>query len=150
MSAGESFPTRSDNQNQKAPWLYGFWYPALRSNRVRGSRLAMATLLGIPLAIGRKSSGEAFALRDACPHRGMPLSFGHFDGQLVQCSYHGWCFEAASGQCHEIPSLAAGSKLRPDRIFATAYPCQEQDGFFWVYVPEPGTGRSTAAFDADK
>jgi phenylpropionate dioxygenase-like ring-hydroxylating dioxygenase large terminal subunit len=144
MSAGDIVPNRPESYHQKSPWLYGFWYPALRSDRVRGSRLATAMLLGIPLVLGRKNRGEPFALRDACPHRGMPLSFGNLDGELLQCSYHGWCFEAASGQCREIPSLAAGAKLKADRIFATAFPCQEHDGFFWVYVPEPGKGRGAA------
>jgi len=100
MSAGDIVPNRAESLNQKSPWLYGFWYPGLRSDRVRGRRLATAMLLGIPLVVGRKGSGQPFVLRDACPHRGMPLSFGNFDGELLQCSYHGWCFEAASGQCH--------------------------------------------------
>ena len=119
-----------------APWLYGFWYPALRSDRVHGNEMATAMLLGIPLVLGRKRTGEAFALRDACPHRGIPLSYGQFDGEQVQCSYHGWCFEARSGQCREIPSLTADAKLKIDRVYASAFPCEEQDGFFWVYIPE--------------
>ena len=46
-----------------------------------------------------------FAMRDLCPHRGIPLSAGWFDGETVQCKYHGWRFEPCSGQCEEIPSL---------------------------------------------
>ncbi len=118
------------------PWLYGFWYPALRSDRVHGRAMATAMLLGIPLVVGRKHTGEAFAMRDACPHRGIPLSYGQFDGEQVQCSYHGWCFEARSGQCREIPSLTPDTKLKIDRIYASAFPCEEKDGFFWVYIPE--------------
>ena len=64
-------------------WLYGFWYPALRSPAVRGTRMASAMLLGIPLVLGRTARGEAFALRDSCPHRGIPLSYGRFDGGEV-------------------------------------------------------------------
>src|SRR5437763_1543215 len=126
----------------KTDWLYGFWYPALRSNRVRGQKLATAMLLGIPLVLGRKRTGEPFAMRDSCPHRGIPLSFGHFDGERVQCSYHGWCFEPRSGQCQEIPSLTSHDKLKVERIYAAAFPCEERDGFFWVFVPEPGSERS--------
>ncbi|MGD0695418.1 MAG: Rieske 2Fe-2S domain-containing protein [Terriglobia bacterium] len=33
-------------------------------------------LLGISLVMGRNARGEAFAMRDSCPHRGMPLSAG--------------------------------------------------------------------------
>src|SRR5437016_2476891 len=126
----------------KGDWLYGFWYPALRSDRVRGQKLGTAVLLGIPLVLGRKLTGEPFAMRDSCPHRGIPLSFGDFDGERLQCSYHGWCFEPRSGQCQEIPSLTSQDKLKVERIYATAFPCEERDGFFWVFIPEPGSGRS--------
>ena len=119
-----------------APWLFGFWYPALRSRAVRGNRMASATVLGIPLVLGRTSGGEAFAMRDICPHRGMPLSFGRFDGREVECPYHGWRFEPRSGQCQAIPSLTADAGMRADRIHAAAFPCQEADGFFWVFLPE--------------
>ena len=77
--------------------LYGFWYPALRSPQVRGRKLATAMLLEIPLVLGRDAAGRAFALRDACPHRGMPPSCGWFDGSAVECSYHGWKFDPHTG-----------------------------------------------------
>lgn len=120
--------------------LRGFWYPALPSDRVRGRRVAKAMLLGTPLVMGRDAQGRPFAVRDVCPHRGMPLSCGWFDGRQIECSYHGWKFEPTSGQCTEIPSLTADSRLDPTRIYATAFACEEHDGLFWVFVPEPGSG----------
>src|SRR5512138_3471233 len=69
--------------------LTGFWYRALRSDEVRAKELVPATLLEIPLVLGRTDAGAAFAMRDNCPHRGIPLSYGWFDGKDVQCSYHG-------------------------------------------------------------
>ena len=116
--------------------LRDFWYPALQSGEVRGSSMRPAMLLGIPLVIGRGARGAAFALRDSCPHRGMPLSLGQFDGENIECCYHGWKFEPTSGQCREIPSLTARDKLQVDRIFASSYACEEHDGYFWVYVPD--------------
>ena len=117
--------------------LRGFWYAALRSGQVRAWKLQKAMLLGVPLVVGRDAQGRTFALRDSCPHRGMPLSFGHFDGEQVECSYHGWRFDAGTGQCREIPSLTAGSKLKVERIFAGHFSCEEQDGYIWVYMPDP-------------
>lgn len=119
--------------------LRGFWYPALRGNGVGGCALKMAVLLGLPLVLGRDAEGRPFAVRDSCPHRGMPLSRGGFDGCHLECSYHGWKFEPISGQCREIPSLLPGDKLDVSKIYATAFPCCEHDGYFWVYVPERGT-----------
>ena len=87
------------------------------------------------------SQGRPFALHDACPHRGMPLSHGHFDGQQVECSYHGWRFDGHTGQCQLIPSLTADQKLKIDRIYAGSYPCEEHDDFIWVFIPEPPAAR---------
>ena len=115
-------------------FLWDFWYPALRSTEIVGSRLATAMLLEVPLVLGRTADGKAFAMRDSCPHRGIPLSYGRFDGKTLECSYHGWRFEACSGQCVEIPSLMSHDKLRVDRIFAGHYPCEERDGYVWVFM----------------
>ena len=120
--------------------LLGFWYPALESREVYGRELKPVMLLGIPLVVGRNARGRAFALGDNCPHRGMPLSAGHFDGETVECCYHGWRFEGVTGQCREIPSLTSRDKLKVERIFALSFPCEEQDGYFWVYVPEKRGG----------
>ena len=117
--------------------LTGFWYRALPADHVHRNRLHKATLLEIPLVIGRDRAGRPFALRDSCPHRGMPLHCGSFNGENVECSYHGWQFDAHSGQCRVIPSLTADQHLKVDRIYAGSYACEEQDGFVWVYVPDP-------------
>ena len=117
--------------------LTGFWYRALPGDRVQRNQLNQATLLEIPLVIGRDRAGQPFALRDACPHRGMPLNCGHFDGKNLECSYHGWQFDVHNGQCQLIPSLTADQNLKIDRIYAGSYPCEERDGFIWVYIPDP-------------
>jgi len=70
--------------------LFGFWYRALPSDKVGRGKMVKAMVLETPLALGRDRAGQAFALRDACPHRGMPLSCGKLDGEQVECSDHGW------------------------------------------------------------
>src|SRR6202051_996440 len=92
--------------------LFGFWYRALPSGKLGMGKMATTMLLEQPLVIGRDQSGKAFALRDACPHRGMPLSCGHFDGEQIECSYHGWKFDRPSGQCQLIPSLVPEQTLK--------------------------------------
>ncbi len=121
--------------------IYDDWYPALRTSKISGKRMAKAILLGIPLVLGRTAEGRYFAMRDSCPHRGIPLSYGWFDGERVTCKYHGWAFEPASGQCRDIPSLTQRDSLDPCRIYATAFPCEERDGHIWVYVPQSGRGK---------
>src|SRR6266849_2315764 len=133
----------ADLPRREAPdslMLSGFWYRALPSNQVWRGQLHKAMLLETPLVIGRDKSDRPFALRDACPHRGMPLSCGTFDEEQVECSYHGWRFEAQSGQCQLIPSLTADQNLKVDRIYAGNYACEERDDFVWVFIPDAGPG----------
>jgi phenylpropionate dioxygenase-like ring-hydroxylating dioxygenase large terminal subunit len=121
--------------------IYDDWYPALRSRRLQGKKLETTTLLGVPLVLGRRIDGKLFAMRDSCPHRGIPLSCGWFDGKALTCKYHGWSFEPVTGQSLEIPSLTSADTLDSTKIYAAAFPCEERDGYAWVYVPQPGSGR---------
>src|ERR1700757_1282542 len=60
----------SDPKHDADPgFLWDFWYPALRSTDIRGRRLVTARLLEVPLVLGRTADGQAFAMRDSCPHR---------------------------------------------------------------------------------
>jgi len=129
--------------------LPGFWYRALPADRVQRNRLEKAMLLEVPLVVGRDPQGRPFALQDACPHRGMPLSCGHFDGAQLECSYHGWRFDARSGQCQLIPSLTPDQKFKVDRVYAGNYACEEHDDFLWVFIPEPGPAGAGFAGRAD-
>ncbi len=48
-------------------FLWGFWYPVLRSDRVRRRKLERAQLLEIPLVLGRDSLWET-----VCASRRLP------------------------------------------------------------------------------
>ena len=72
------------------------WYYAVPGERLRRGKTLAKTLLGEPLLLGRADDGKVFALRNICPHRGIPLSYGRFDGHEIECCYHGWRF-APSG-----------------------------------------------------
>lgn len=134
-------PLGSASGAPPATLIYDDWYPAVRSDRLRGHQTVTTMLLGVPLLLGRTSDRKLFAMRDSCPHRGIPLSYGRLDGSGVTCKYHGWKFNPVSGQCLEIPSLTAHDSVDCSRIYATAFPCEERDGYAWVYVPSPGSGR---------
>jgi len=124
-------------QDLKAELLRGLWYVAGVGADLRHGHIVHKTLLGEPILIGRKRDGQVFALRDICPHRGIPLHYGCFDGETIACSYHGWRF-STSGTCIEIPSLREGQQVDLARIRADAFPCIEQQGLVWVYFPRTG------------
>lgn len=43
--------------------------------------------------------GELHALDNACPHEGNPLFDGDILGDRLECAYHGWRFDLATGAC---------------------------------------------------
>jgi phenylpropionate dioxygenase-like ring-hydroxylating dioxygenase large terminal subunit len=119
--------------------LREMWYFALPGAALRRGRMRAKTLLGEPLLLGRGRDGRAFALRDICPHRGMPLSCGRLDGNEVECCYHGWRFDA-TGRCTAIPSLVPSQEMDISRIGVKAYPLREVQGNLWVYFGEDPAG----------
>ena len=119
-------------------YLRDLWYMAGLARPLLRGDMQRVMLLGEPVLIGRMRDGEAFALRDICPHRGVPLSAGRVTPEgTVECPYHGWRFKA-DGQCSLIPSLVGGEPIKPESIRVRAYPVREQDGLIWVYMAAPG------------
>jgi phenylpropionate dioxygenase-like ring-hydroxylating dioxygenase large terminal subunit len=108
------------------------WYYAAPSRRVARGRTLALTMLGEPVLLGRDQGGRVFALRDVCPHRGMPLSAGAFDGGEIECCYHGWRF-APDGRCTAIPSLVADQEFDLSPVAVPAYPVREVQGNVWVF-----------------
>lgn len=114
-------------------WLSGLWYLGLPGRDLKPGRMAARSILGQPVLFGRTGAGKAFALRDLCPHRGIPLSCGRFDGREVECCYHGWRFDAA-GRCTAIPSLVEDQAFPLERIKVRRYPVAESQGLVWIFM----------------
>jgi phenylpropionate dioxygenase-like ring-hydroxylating dioxygenase large terminal subunit len=124
-------------------FLRNLWYRAAAASEVRRGQLCRRILLGEPVLLGRTQNGRAFALRDICPHRGVPLTSGRLlEENTVECAYHGWRF-APDGECRFIPSLVDGQDFEASRIRVRSYPLCEQDGQLWVFMA--ANGRETAA-----
>jgi phenylpropionate dioxygenase-like ring-hydroxylating dioxygenase large terminal subunit len=120
------------------PFLRDLWYMAALASSVKRGAMRRVMLLGEPVDIGRMKDGTAFALRDICPHRGVPLSAGKvMDDGSVQCPYHGWQFKADGG-CALIPSLVGGETIRAESVRVRSYPVREQDGLIWVWMAGEG------------
>jgi len=121
-------------------FLRDLWYMPALANSLAPGQMRREMLLGEPVVLGRLKSGEVFALRDICPHRGVPLSAGRILAEgSVECPYHGWRFKR-DGACSKIPSLTGTEDLKPEQIRVRAYPVREQDGLIWIYMPaKPGS-----------
>ena len=90
-------------------------------SEIKPGKMVGRKLMGELVLLGRASNGKVFALRDICPHRGIPLRHGWFDGEHVQCCYHGWKFDT-EGTCVDIPSTHEYQTIDFSKITCGAYP----------------------------
>ncbi|MBL7857458.1 MAG: aromatic ring-hydroxylating dioxygenase subunit alpha [Cyclobacteriaceae bacterium] len=116
-------------------FLKNLWYLAFHGSFLKKDKLVAKEILGERIVFGRDSAGQAFALRDNCPHRGVPLSGGWFKDDTLQCCYHGWEFNT-DGVCKNIPAIAPGSTIDFSKIRVFRYPIKEVSDTVWVYIPE--------------
>jgi vanillate O-demethylase monooxygenase subunit len=71
-------------------------------------------------------------MRDACPHRLLPLSMGYKEGDSVRCRYHG-LLVGPDGAGAEMP---VKSEAVPKAVCAKLYPVVERHRFIWVWIGE--------------
>ena len=118
--------------------LRDLWYFAAVSRELKRGAMFRREILGEPVVLGRDEEGRAFALRDICPHRAVPLSAGRIvanDGaQTVECPYHGWRYGTQDGVCKLIPSLVEGQPYEAGRIRVRRFPTYEANGIVLAFV----------------
>lgn len=122
--------------------LKNHWYMALPSNKLRKGQMQPVEIFGEPVLFFRKSDGEVQAIRDICPHRGIPFRHGRLVKDLVECPYHGWKFDGG-GVCREIPSLTSGQKLDCTKIKVKSYKVQERYSAIWVFIGDSAFDQSS-------
>ncbi|UJS25978.1 nitrite reductase small subunit NirD [Thiothrix winogradskyi] len=73
------------------------WIEVVELNNipVLGSRLIKTR--DTDIAVFRGSDDQVYAIRDACPHKGGPLSQGIMHGSTVTCPLHNWKIDLGSG-----------------------------------------------------
>lgn len=119
----------------QALFLKNLWYFAFHSSHLKPGKLVGREIVGEKIVFGRDSNGKVFALRDNCPHRGVPLSHGWFKDDTLQCCYHGWMFNT-QGVCTGIPAMPPDATFDASKIKVFQYPVEEKNDTIWVYVPE--------------
>jgi nitrite reductase (NADH) small subunit/3-phenylpropionate/trans-cinnamate dioxygenase ferredoxin subunit len=77
---------------------------------------------GIPVEVeGRMLAvflvdGQYFAIDDACPHQGAPLSDGLVFDKCVTCTWHGWRFSLEDGRWMDSPKGRIRVGVYPVRL----------------------------------
>lgn len=115
--------------------LKNVWYVAALSEQIKKESFVTRVIHNEPIVIVRNSKGTLYALKDICPHRGIPLSYGRILNDEMECPYHGWTFDAG-GTCTRIPSLCEGQDLDCRKIKVKSYPVCEQQGIVWIFFGE--------------
>jgi toluene monooxygenase system ferredoxin subunit len=71
--------------------------------------------------------GDVRAYEDACPHRGVPLSWGKLEcpSGTLTCGMHLWQYDARTGQ-----------GVNPHGVALRALPMKIEDGGIWVEVDD--------------
>lgn len=122
------------NERDQKELLTDIWYLALPGHLLKRGKTLGKIILNRNMVFGRTDDGEVFCLKDLCPHRGVPLSHGIFDGKEIECCYHGWCFNG-KGTCTKIPSLGEKTDYKTEKIKVFKYEVKELNGNIWVYIP---------------
>lgn len=113
--------------------LKNHWYMAVPSAKLSKGQMVPMEIMGEPIVFFREQNGEAKAVRNICPHRGIPFHYGRVVNDQLECPYHGWKFDGA-GVCREIPSLTSDQKLDCTKIKIKSYPLKEQYGGIWIFI----------------
>ena len=110
----------------------GYWYPVCFSSQV-GEKPRAVTLLGERLFVIR-DNGKVFGMKDRCPHRGVPLSYGNkqFPG-TVSCVYHGWTFDLETGELKAVITDGPKSPIC-GKVTQPTFDVEERLGMVWVFV----------------
>lgn len=112
-------------------WLTNAWYVAGWDAEVDSAPLAR-TICGVPMVFYRKLDRSVVAMRDACPHRLLPLSMGIREGDSLRCKYHGLKL-GPDGVAEEMP--LTGDPVNRS-ICTETYVTHERYRFVWVWIGE--------------
>lgn len=110
-------------------WPPNAWYVAGWDFEVDAAPLARI-ICGMPVMIYRRLDRTVVAMRDACPHRLLPLSMGLREGDSIRCKYHGLKL-GPDGVAEEMPLK---SEAVNKRICAETFAVVERHRFVWLWV----------------
>lgn len=105
------------------PITHGSWLEITSVDEIplRGARRIM--LGDQKIALFRCSEGKVYALANACPHKGGPLSEGIVHGNCVTCPLHNW-----------VISLETGSAMGADEGTVNTYPVKIENNRVYLFI----------------
>ncbi|QOZ31661.1 aromatic ring-hydroxylating dioxygenase subunit alpha [Bradyrhizobium sp. CCBAU 53421] len=110
-------------------FIQNTWYAAAWSREITRSLLPR-TIANENIVFYRTEAGDIAALTDRCPHRFVPLHLGKLKGDIVECGYHGLCFDS-SGACTLNPH---GDGAIPRAAKVKSYKVVEKYDVAWLWL----------------
>jgi thiamine pyrophosphate-dependent acetolactate synthase large subunit-like protein/nitrite reductase/ring-hydroxylating ferredoxin subunit len=109
------------------------WYKAAELHELPdgGVKAVQAETRTIALTFYRGSHG---AIDGQCPHQGGPLTDGTFEDGLLRCPWHGWGFDARTGESAD-----------PNHMSVPAYEVEVRDDGVYVAVKETAEAAPTVS-----
>jgi vanillate O-demethylase monooxygenase subunit len=112
-------------------FLRNAWYVAATDREI-GRKPLRRIIMNEPIVMYRTEAGAPVALEDRCVHRHLPLSMGRLEGDVLECLYHGLCYDT-SGACVTVP----GQTSVPPGARVKAYPMVERYHWIWIWMGDP-------------
>ena len=141
MSAGSPADHESSRPDlRRVACNPNYWYPLARSRTLKRNKTLECRLCRRADRARPDRLQQGLRARGPLRAPAIPLSKGLVCGELIQCGYHAWRYDA-TGAITTIPHLVTG--VRPPR-HVRAYPCREAYGLVFVFPGDPALAEQTA------
>jgi nitrite reductase/ring-hydroxylating ferredoxin subunit len=105
------------------------WYLLTSSRSIKPGKVRAVEIGARRLVVYRDLDGRSHVVADRCPHLGSDLALASVTERGLMCTFHGWCWDRASGTCVEAPGNAELPKRRLKTFAST-----ERHGFVWAWL----------------
>lgn len=109
------------------------WYPTLFSHELEEGAFKAHPILGDRLLLTRVD-GKVYAVRDRCPHRGVPFSCKpeSFKKGTITCWYHAFTFKLATGELCDIITNPRSNLI--GKVHIPIFPVKEAKGIIFIFM----------------
>ena len=119
-------------ENRINSGILGQWYPVAKSVEVKSISPLGIEVLGEKLVLWRGDNEKVHCIKDQCPHRGAPLSFGRLHEGHISCRYHGI---VVSGEGVVVSVPAVQNCAFEGQKIVRAFEVQEIYDAIFIYMP---------------
>ncbi|MBT7951952.1 MAG: Rieske 2Fe-2S domain-containing protein [Gammaproteobacteria bacterium] len=109
------------------------WYPSLFSHELEEGEFKAHEILGDRLLLTRVD-GKVYAVRDRCPHRGVPFSRRPecFKKGTLTCWYHAFTFKLSTGMLCDIITNPKSNLI--GKVQIPTYKVEEAKGIIFIFM----------------